>query len=77
MKMTENEKLGRKSQYFEEQFWVEKWENVLRKIVKIVKIGRKWYFEIKSYFGENVQKCKFSRNWNSDNWNALEIESCV
>ena len=45
-------------------FQLKKWENLFRKIVKIVKFGRKWYFEIKSYIGENVQKCKFGRNWN-------------
>ena len=45
------------------KFWVEKVENVLRKIMKNMKLGGKSVFEIKSYFGENVQKCKFSRNW--------------
>ena len=50
MKMTENEKLGRESQYFEEQFLIEKVENVLRKIMKNMKIGEN------VSFGKNVTK---------------------
>ena len=78
--MTGNKKLGSKNQYFEEQFLVEKVGKCIKKIVKNVKLGGKWYFEIKNYFGENVTICskiKSGGNWNSNNWNALGIDSSV
>ena len=56
---------------------MKKRENVLRKIVKIVKLGRKWYFEIKSYFGEKFKNVNLVGIGILVNWDTLEFVVCV